>query len=412
MLSSRVANYTDIPTYTVPITSPTVHIAIHAANFVFCSAPKKVGIEMDASKNDLSAAGTGKAETSKPSTSQLANTTDLDAQAAAVESNPIYASGTQGSPDVASKPPEIIEGFVPRECQASATGGTHNSLENTVNHLDYEKLMQIQIYNISLAAKLRQNLREALAAHQAREIFIKEKQTTLRSLLCTAIAKEHDHMANSKELYDCFYREMSEACQQNGDAKLATQIRAAKHLKPLADLSKKASLERANIDKHRDQIQALDSIRANSRNIYCKAVHDVLMTALGGEATESYADAKKEVVATTSDPAKTHTVSETTTSTASASSRNLSSRKHTQDESAVTPLKNVQQTTQQPVFERRPETEHQSIREVLDSVNTTEQPVEDTKIEEKGKSKSKKRKEKRSAARRMLNSIEDKAAQK
>jgi hypothetical protein len=410
MLSSRVANYTNNPAYTVPIASPTVHIATQAANLISTSAPIKVGTEMDVSKNDLGAAGTEKAETSKPLVSQPAVIADPGAQTAAVDSNSMHAPSTHDSLNVASKSLEIVEEFVPRKGQASAKGATHNSLENTVNQLDYQGLMQLQIYNISLAAKLQQNLREALAAHQARETFIGDKQATLRGLLCTAIAEEHDHMANSKNMHDRFYRDMTEACKQDGDEKSATQLEATEHLKALADLSQKASLERANIDKYRDEIQALESTRANSRNTYSKAVHDVLMRALGSEAAESDANAKKQVVATPSNPAKTHTASKTTKSTTKASSSKSNSPKHRQDNAVVTPPKNAQQITQHAVFERRSETAHQSIREVLDGVNVAEELDGFVQVTRKKKSKSQKKKRKE-AARPTSNSVEDKTTQ-
>jgi hypothetical protein len=356
-VSSRDASYKNNPTYTAPIASPTVHIAIPA----------------------------------NENMSSPATTTDAGAQAAATSSESMNSPSAYESSKVAPKSPEATLNPDTREGQI---------LDNTIDQLDYEKLMHLQIYNISLAAKLQQNLKEAKEAHQARQFGIRKRQGTLRESLRTAIMKEHALEMESKDMHNHFYYDMTEACKIDGDEKSAAQLRATEHLKSLTDLSLKASVERAKIDKFRNEMQELDNSHANSRNAYANALHDVLMMALGSNTTEAYAAANRQGLATSSKPTEKHTVSTEEASKTKASSSISGAQKHRQDITALSYISDSQQYTQQPVFQRQPETEHRGIREILDGVNIAENPVEEVQSAEKNKGKSRKVVEKQVVAAR------------
>jgi hypothetical protein len=382
------------PVYTPPIASPTAHITTRAAETKASPAPTEVRLALDPSNNGLSATWTEKADTSKRAVSHLTDSTHGGAQAATGDLT-VHTTSNSGPLHVVPQSPER---------RTFAMDANHGTLDKTADQLDVEKIISLQVYNISLASKLRRTLQEAKSDHQVRENKIRAMQVTARFELNLALSAESSAVATSSTLRDSFYHDMTEACALDGDAKSAAQLRATKHLKSLTEFSHLASNERNLIDKFRNELQDLDNARARSRNTYSNTIFDVLMKALGAEAPELHTTSRKEDTAMSAIPAKTSTVAKDEIVTPEPSSNISKPKEERQDSAAVTLPTDVQQFThqpdqskQQPVFERRPEPEHRSIREILEGVNLVDKPVESAQSVEKQKVKSKKGKEKQMA---------------
>jgi hypothetical protein len=382
---------TNTPVYTPPIASPTAHITTRAAEFKASPAPTEVRLALKPSKNGLSVTWTEKAGTSKRAVAHPTDSTNGGAQAAPVDLT-VHTTSTSDSSHVVPKSPE---------CRNFAMDANHGTLDKTADQLDVEKIISLQVYNISLASKLRQTLQKAKSDHQVRENKIRAMQATARFELNLAINAESSAVATSSKLCDSFYHDMTEACKLDGDAKPAAQLRATKHLKSLTEFSHLASKERKLIDKFRNELQDLDNACARSRNTYSNTIFDVLMKALGAEAPELPAPSRKEETALSATLAKTHTVAKDEIATPESSSNSSKPKEDRQDSSTVTLPIDVQhftqqpdQSKQQPVFERRPELEHRSIREILEGVNLVDKPDEGAQLGEKQKVKFKQGKEK------------------
>jgi hypothetical protein len=76
------------------------------------------------------------------------------------------------------------------ERRTFAMDANHSTLDKTADQLDVEKIISLQVYNISLASKLRQTLQKAKTEHQVREIKIRAMQVTAKRGLDEAIAGE------------------------------------------------------------------------------------------------------------------------------------------------------------------------------------------------------------------------------
>jgi hypothetical protein len=77
------------------------------------------------------------------------------------------------------------------ERRTFAMDANHSTLDKTADQLDVEKIISLQVYNISLASKLRQTLQKAKTEHQVREIKIRAMQVTAKRGLDEAIAGEN-----------------------------------------------------------------------------------------------------------------------------------------------------------------------------------------------------------------------------
>jgi hypothetical protein len=368
------------PVYTPPIASPLSHITTTAAEMNASPAANKICLALDPSKNDPNATWTGTADTSKRAVSYPTDRTNGEAQAATVDLT-VNKTRACGSSYASPNSPER---------RTFAMDANHGTLDQTADQLDVERLVNLQVYNISLASKLRQALQEAKSDHQVRENKIRAMQTTAKFELNLALNAESTAVATSSKLRDDFYHDMTEACKLDGDTKPAAQLRATEHLKLLTEWSHRAANERNVIDKYRNELQDLDNARARSRNTYSNTIFDALMKALGAEAPEPSATSRKDDAATSATPAKTLTVAKDEAATVEPPSNISKPKEERQDSAAVAVPVDSKESTQQPdqskeqpVFERRPEPEHSSIREILEAVNVVEKPFEDGNLVDK-----------------------------
>ncbi|KAL5117180.1 hypothetical protein ACEQ8H_004868 [Pleosporales sp. CAS-2024a] len=238
----------------------------------------------------------------------------------------------------------LINEFVPREGRQDVMDQDHTTPAMTVQRLDHETLVQLQIFNIALARRLQKNLDEAKAARETQDQVFHEKRSVLLSLLQIARESERGHEKTIQRLYDCFYVNMHEACMLSMDEKQTAQIEATASLKSAADFSRMASAQRELIETYRSELNDLDNARTVSRNAYSDAVHAVLIQALEAH-VGLLQDGRK-------------------------------------DSGAVASSHLTQLNEQQLLFKRQPEAEHQSIGEVLhrgDIANTSTENIQSTK---------------------------------
>ncbi|EAT89021.2 hypothetical protein SNOG_03816 [Parastagonospora nodorum SN15] len=229
----------------------------------------------------------------------------------------------------------VLRDFIPYEGQNSVMDAAHNTPDATVKLLDHDSLMQLQVFNITLAHKLQRKLEEAkMARRDGRNI---------------ARDSERNHVKTVQRLEERFYSKMQEACKLSGEAKKNGMIAATTQLKAGPDFSRLA------LRSDRNELNDLDNARAISRNKYSDTIHEVLMQALGGKAVgqADQVDAAQK---------KTSVVS-------------MAPAQDDRKDSAQI----AQLAKDQPVFERQPETEHQSINEVLHRTTVTDAPHESDK---------------------------------
>jgi hypothetical protein len=271
--------------------------------------------------------------------------------------------------DAAPLSHSVIREFVPHEGKKSAMDEPHATPDATVKLLGHEALMQLQIFNITLARTLQGSLKDAKAAREIQEAAFVKKRSILLSLLQAARESERGHIRTIQRLQERFYSKMQEACKLNGKAKETAQTAATTQLKGVGEFSRMASEQREKIDDYRNELNNLDNARAISRNSYSDAVHTVLMQALGDEAVKkrttglgdntTFSGAVQANVMAKKSPMSIH--------------RTLDDRK---DSGATALPQMAQLSKQQPVFERQPETGHQSIGEVLHRTTVSDaQPV-------------------------------------
>lgn len=257
----------------------------------------------------------------------------------------------------------VLRDFVPHEGQNSVMDANHNTPDATVKLLDHESLMQLQVFNITLARKLQRKLEEAKAARETDQAAFLKKRSILLSLLAFARDSERNHVKTIQRMEERFYNKLQEACKLSGEAKKSGMIAASTQLKAGPDFSRLAAEQREKIEEYRNELNDLDNARAISRNKYSDTIHDVLMQALGGKA-----------------------VGQAGVTTASGADQEDATQKKT---SVVSPApaqddrkdsaQMAQLAKEQPVFERQPETEHQSIGEVLHRTTVTDAQCDSAK---------------------------------
>ena len=250
----------------------------------------------------------------------------------------------------------ILRQYVPHESPNSVMDATHNTPDATVKLLDHESLMQLQVFNITLARKLQRKLEEAKTARDTDEAAFLKKRSILLSLLVLARDSERDHVRTVKRLEERFYSKMQEACKLSGEAKTSGMIAATTLLKAGPNVSRLAAEQREKIEEYRNELNDLDNARAISRNQYSDTIHDVLMQALGGKAVSQAG------VATATGADQVHAAQKKT------SVVSLAPAQDDRKDSAQM----AQLAKEQPVFERQPETKHQSINEVLHRTTVTD----------------------------------------
>jgi hypothetical protein len=281
--------------------------------------------------------------------------------AASTEKNAAHnAPANERSPAVSAEPDimrsfesrsAVMDTYVPNEGRNHPIDDTRPAANDTVDRLGYETLMHLQIFNITLAAKLQHTLKDAKAAFEAQEAVHVKKRAILLSLLQAARDSELACDVTVRRHYDQFYHYMTEACAKQGDIKSAAQTQATIQLKSATTTSKLALEDRAKIEKYRNELLDIDNARAISRNVYSDTVHDVLIRALGGEAVESGTAINIGDRLTQPDTAGAGTTSENGAGSSEA----------------------YVQAKRQGVFEGHPRTENQSIGEVLDTMGATEE---------------------------------------
>ncbi|KAF1920187.1 hypothetical protein BDU57DRAFT_508352 [Ampelomyces quisqualis] len=302
------------------------------------------------------AATAKKAGTLMPLTPQSATATAGDPMASAPASATTHACVPKYTPKTAHLDRDSqtsTHQYVPGEGQTQPMDATHPNPANTVSRLDHETIMQLQIFNITLAAKLKENLKQAKTKYEAEQAVHAKKRDVVHSLLQLSLQAERGHDTVVRHMYDRFHHHMTDACARDGEAKSAAQLRATTQLKSAAEVSRLAAAERAKIDKYRNDLHDLDNARAISQNVYSDTVHDVLMAALGSKKLEAHvAKAGKS-----------------TDKAAPAFGNVTNPPKGRQDSGAVTSPYTHQEGTQQGVIENLPEVERPSISEVLSRVN-------------------------------------------
>jgi hypothetical protein len=257
----------------------------------------------------------------------------------------------------------IINTFVPNESRQYSMDEDHLTPSATVDRLNHETIMHLQIFNITLAATLQHTLKDAKAAFEAQESAHMKKRAVLLSLLQATRGSELAHEVNVRHHYDQFHYHMTEACAKQGDAKSAAQTEATSQLKSATNSSKLALEDRSRIEQYRNNLLDIDNARAISRNAYSDTVHNVLIRALGGEAVESGAAMNVRGFATQSGMANA--------STPSRESGTPASNDGSKSGKAYVGTPDAQQATRQGVFETHPRAENQSISEVLGAMDIT-----------------------------------------
>ncbi|KAH4351534.1 hypothetical protein HBH98_030670 [Parastagonospora nodorum] len=257
----------------------------------------------------------------------------------------------------------VLRDFIPYEGQNSVMDAAHNTPDATVKLLDHDSLMQLQVFNITLAHKLQRKLEEAKMAREMDETAFLKKRSILLSLLTVARDSERNHVKTVQRLEERFYSKMQEACKLSGEAKKNGMIAATTQLKAGPDFSRLASEQREKIEEYRNELNDLDNARAISRNKYSDTIHEVLMQALGGKAVGQAG------VVTAADADQVDAAQKKTSVVSMAPAQD--DRK---DSAQIAQL-----AKDQPVFERQPETEHQSINEVLHRTTVTDAPHESDK---------------------------------
>jgi hypothetical protein len=257
----------------------------------------------------------------------------------------------------------VLRDFVAHEGQNSVMDAVHNTPDATVKLLDHDSLMQLQVFNITLARKLQRKLEEAKTAHEMDETAFLKKRSILLSLLTVARDSERNHVKTVQRLEERFYNKMQEACKLSGEAKKNGMIAATTQLKAGPDFSRLASEQREKIEEYRNELNDLNNARAISRNKYSDTIHEVLMQALGGKAVDQ-AGVATAAGADQADAAQKKT--------------SVVSMAPAQDDRKDS-AQMAQLAKDQPVFERQPETEHQSINEVLHRTTVTDAQHESDK---------------------------------
>jgi hypothetical protein len=321
--------YTNTLVRTTPIATPAMRIAMPSNNVMPPAAATRADAEDNAS-------------------------TDERTPAVPTESNaPSHSKSRTGT----------INTFVPNEGRQYSIDKDHPTPNATVDCLNYEAIMHLQIFNITLAAALQHTLKDAKAAFEAQESAHIKKRAILLSLLQATRGSELAHEASVRHHYDLFHYHMTEACAKQGDAKSAAQTEATSQLKAATNTSKLALEDRSRIEQYRNDLLDVDNARAISRNIYSDKVHDVLIRALGGDAIDSEAAMNVRGLAAQSGMASA--------STPPRKSGTYASNNGTESGKAYVDTPDAQQATRQGVFETHPRTENQSISEVLGAMDIT-----------------------------------------
>jgi hypothetical protein len=269
---------------------------------------------------------------------------------------PTRAAKEKGSASVAPLPITIDKHFVPGEGHTSPLDALHENPGGTVQLLDHDALMQLQIFSTTLAVKAKQTLLQAKKTHTASEDSYQQKRAVLISLLAAARESELAHEKKVCRLMDRYHHNMKEACKLvDTDAKSAAQVLATRISEASREESYLATEDRRRIEQIRNDLHEVDNARILSTIAYADAVHGVVEASLGGQGVfaGSAATTKPEKMA----------LEKSVSSETPHVSTFVGQDGQT---SAVTaaPI-DLQQGAQQPVFERQTETEHQSIDEVL-----------------------------------------------
>jgi hypothetical protein len=352
----RVAGF-DTLVHAPPIATPATIIDIPAHEDMASKTHSQFETQRDTSTKDAHLAGTPQDVSTK--TSEVADNAECEVAtpiASTQASSPMrITTSTQkkhGSVDVTPLPPNIERFFVSNEGHTLPLDTFHKNPNDTAHALDHEALMQLQVFNITLAAMGKQNLSRAKTTYATEEASHQKRRGILLSLIQTARESELSHEKNISRLMDRYHHNMKEACKlTDADAKSAAQLQAIRHSEAFREESYLATEDRRRIERFRNDLHDLDNARIVSTFAYADAVHEVVTRALGDRAgvvvpTKSNTVALKDVE-----------LSDT--------SHSMSITK--QSNKIVPPPKRAHQ----PLFERQMKSEHQSIDEVLDLMKST-----------------------------------------
>jgi hypothetical protein len=245
----------------------------------------------------------------------------------------------------------IAKEYVSHEGQVAATNAPHSTPTATIGILGYDKLMQLQVFNITLARKLQKELEGAKKSHELQEDEFRKKRGVILSLLLVARDTERSHEFDVQRHQDRFSYKMEEACKLHGAAKNTAQLDAIVYLKDATDFSRMAMEQREKIEKYRHNLSDLDNARAVSQRKYSDAVHQVLMIALGIGAVQKHVN--KEAL-----PASSGTGNTATVSIKSSIDKTRAQENRKDGGAAPRPI------PQEPVFERQPQSLHQNTGEM------------------------------------------------
>jgi hypothetical protein len=278
-------------------------------------------------------------------------THSLPSQKSTPTSAPTFASKKTGRVDVAPLPIAIKKLFVPGESNLSPLDELHKNPGDTVQLLDHDALMQLQVFSISLAAKGKQTLSRAKDAYIKAEESYRMKRAVLISLVQTTRESELAHEKNVARLMDRYHHKMKGACKLTDiDAKSAAQILAIRTSEVAREESYLATEDRRRLEEFRNDLHEIDNARIISAITYADAVHGVVQASLGRQGVLAESTDTKGRESLTNEVPRNETPVEQGSQT---------------DNTPTAANSKAKKSSRQPVFEHQTGVGHQSIDEVL-----------------------------------------------
>jgi hypothetical protein len=295
-------------------------------------------------------------------------THSLPSQKSTPTSAPTSASNKTGRVDVAPLPIAIEKLFVPGECNLSPLDEPHKNPGDTVQLLDHDALMQLQVFSISLAAKGKQTLSRAKDAYIKAEESYRMKRAVLISLVQTTRESELAHEKNVARLMDRYHHKMKGACKlTDTDAKSAAQILAIRTSEVAREESYLATEDRRRLEEFRNDLHEIDNARIISAITYADAVHGVVQASLGRQGVLAESTDTKERESLTNEVPRNETPVEQGCQT---------------DNTPTAAHSKAKKSPRQPVFDHQTEVGHQSIDEVISHKEITAETDSLGKVDE------------------------------
>lgn len=220
--------------------------------------------------------------------------------------------------------------YVPHEGDTLNIDQLPQNMQKTFDGIQGEDLSQLGVLDHHQAVLFQKTLTDAGNVYQSHEIAQQQRRASFLSDMKILRESELRHEKQIRLQQDSFTRTMMESLKMTGDEKEAAQRKAIGNIKMATEESHLAADRRARLEHTREQLAVLDDLRVIAATRYAVAIQKVVTKAIGGVKAKSNKDAL---------PAK------------------------------------AQHAIQQSVFEQHPEMEHQSIDEVLCSVEIPKEPV-------------------------------------